>query len=248
MVREFDIAVIAGDGIGPEVVAEGLKILKTLSDIYGFTVNLKDYPFGADHYLKTREILPDSALREMKDMDAILLGAIGDPRIETGVLERGIVLKLRLDLDLYVNLRSVNVALRKALDLYVNLRPIKLYSEHICPLKDRKPADIDIIVVRENTEDVYTGGATFFKKGTPSEVAFQGAIYTRKGTERIIRYAFELAKNRKRKKLTLCDKANAIQAHDLWRRTFEEVAREYPDIQKDSAYVDAMCMWLVKNP
>src|SRR3990167_7046376 len=169
MVREFDIAVIAGDGIGPEVVAEGLKILKTLSDIYGFTVNLKDYPFGADHYLKTREILPYSALREMKNMDAILLGAIGDPRIETGVLERGIVLKLRLDLD-----------------LYVNLRPIKLYSEHICPLKDRKPADIDIIIVRENTEDVYTGGATFFKKGTQSEVALQGAIYTRKGTERII--------------------------------------------------------------
>ena len=165
-------------------------------------------------------------------MDAILLGAIGDPRIEVGFLERAIISGLRFGLD-----------------LYVNLRPVKLYAEHLCPLKDKTPEHVDMVVVRENTEDVYTGIGGIFKKGTPDEVAIQEMIFTRKGTERVIRYAFDLARKRnKQKKLLMIDKANAIRAMDLWTRTFEEVGAEYPDITRDHAYIDAACMWMVKNP
>jgi 3-isopropylmalate dehydrogenase len=228
--KSYNIAIIPGDGIGREVVTESVKVIKNAGELFGFSVNLKEYPFGCDHYLEKGELISNSMLEEIRKMDAILLGAIGDPRVETGILERGIVGRLRFDLD-----------------LYINLRPIKLYSEEICPIKGKKPADIDMVVVRENTEDVYRGGGVFFKKGSPDEIAFQGAIYTRKGTERVIRYAFELARKRK-KKITLCDKANAIQAHDLWRRTFEEVGEEFTDIEKNTAFVDAMCMWMIKNP
>jgi 3-isopropylmalate dehydrogenase len=230
MDRGYKIAVIPGDGIGPEVTSEAVKVLKTLAEVHGFKLDIKEYPFGAEYYLATREIIPESAFKEIKQMNAILLGAIGDPRLEMGFLERAIVGRLRFDLD-----------------LYINLRPIKLYAEHLCPLKDKTPQDIDIIVVRENTEDVYRGGAVYFKKGLADEVVFQGAIYTRKGTERVIRYAFELARKR-RKKLTLCDKANAIQGHELWRRLFEEISKQYPDVQTDANFVDALCMWMVKNP
>ena len=232
MARTYDIAVIGGDGIGPEVVREALRVLERVSSIEGFAYRTTAYPFGADHYLKTREIFPESAFGEVKQQDAILLGAIGDPRIEVGLLEFGIIAKLRFELD-----------------LYVNLRPVKLYAEHLCPLKDKKPEDVDFVVARENTEDAYAGMRGFFKKGTPDEVATQEILFTRKGTERIIRYAFELARKRgRRKKLTLVDKANAVRAMDLWTRTFEEVGREYPDIEKDHAYIDAATMWCVKNP
>ena len=230
--RHYAFAVLPGDGIGPEVVAEGLKVLARVAKLEGFSYTTTPYPFGAEHYLKTKETLPSSVLEEVKGMDAILLGAIGDPRIEVGFLERAIISGLRFGLD-----------------LYVNLRPVKLYAEHLCPLKDKTPEDVDLIVVRENTEDVYTGIGGIFKKGTPDEVAIQEMIFTRKGTERVIRYAFELARKRgKQKKLLMIDKANAIRAMDLWTRTFEEVGAEYPDITRDHAYIDAACMWMVKNP
>ncbi len=232
MSKHYRIAVIPGDGIGPEVVREGLRVLDRVAAIEGFKVELTRYPFGADHYLKTQEVLPDSAFDEIRAHSAILLGAIGDPRIPVGYLEFGIIARLRFGLD-----------------LYVNLRPVKLYAEHLCPLKDKGPEHVDFIVVRENTEDAYAGMHGFFKKGTPDEIATQEILFTRKGVERVIRYAFELARRRgKAKKLTLVDKANAVRAMELWTRTFEEVGREYPDIAREHAYIDAACMWCVKNP
>ncbi|MBI2266108.1 MAG: 3-isopropylmalate dehydrogenase [Armatimonadetes bacterium] len=226
------IAVIPGDGIGTEVVNQGVRVLECAGRLCGFTYTLKWFPFGAEHYLKTGEIFPVAAFDEIRTMDAILLGAIGDPRIETGLLERGVVGKLRWDLD-----------------LYVNLRPVVLYAPQLTPLKNKGPEDINFIIVRENTEDSYLGLGGFVKKGTPDEVAILESIYTRKGVERIIRYAYELCRKRnQKKKLTLCDKANAIPVHDLWRRVFREVGREYPDITQDMAYVDATAMWMVKNP
>ncbi len=220
------IGVLGGDGIGPEVTAEGVKILRRAAQLFGFSLELVDYPFGAEHFLRTQELIPDSAFAEIRQLDAVLLGAIGDPRFEPGFLEFGIVGRLRFDLD-----------------LYVNLRPIKLYSEHLCPIKGKRPEDLDILVVRENTEDAYRGRTL-----VDGDRVIQEMLYTRKGTERIIRYAFERARERRRKKLTLVDKANAVRAHDLYRKTFEAIGKEYPDVQRDSAYVDACCMWMVRNP
>jgi 3-isopropylmalate dehydrogenase len=230
--KSYNVAVVPGDGIGPEVVQEGLRVLERVAEIEGFAVSTTTYPFGAEHYLKTKEVFPDSAFDEVGRQDAILLGAIGDPRIPVGYLEFGIIARMRFGLD-----------------LYVNLRPVKLYAEHICPLKDKTPEDVDFVVVRENTEDAYAGAFGHFKQGTPDEVATQQMIFTRKGTERVIRYAFDLARRRgKAKKLTMVDKANAVRAMSLWTRTFEEVGAEYPDIAREHAYVDAACMWCVKNP
>jgi len=228
----YRVAVLGGDGIGPEVTREAAETLRAASRIHGFALDFTDYPYGAEHYLKTNETLPPSALEEMRGHDAILLGAIGDPRLPTGMLERAIISGIRFGLD-----------------LYVNLRPIRLYAEALCPIKGKRPEDVDLIVVRENTEDVYAGIGGFLKKGTPDEVAIQEMIFTRKGVERVIRYAFDLCRRRARaKKLTMVDKANAVGAMDLWTRTFEEVGKEYPDIQRDHAYIDAACMWMVKNP
>ncbi len=227
----YRIAVVAGDGIGPEVCDEGLKVLKLAAQMGGFQYETTDYPFGAEHYLATDELFPESAFEEVKQCDAVFLGAIGDPRCAPGVLERGIVAKLRFELD-----------------LYLNLRPIKLFSEHVCPLKDKTPADVNMLVVRENTEGAYLGLGGFARKGTAHEIATMECLYTRMGVERVIRYAFEQAQARPRKKVTLVDKVNAIPAHDLWRRTFQEVASEYPDIETDAAYVDAACMWMIKHP
>jgi len=231
MSRTYDIAVIGGDGIGPEVVREGLRVLERVAAIEGFAIKATSYPFGAEHYLKTKEIFPESAFAEVRNHRAILLGAIGDPRIEVGLLEFGIIAKLRFELD-----------------LFVNLRPVKLYADHLCPLKDTTAAQVDFTVVRENTEDAYAGMRGFFKKGTPDEIATQEIIFTRKGVERVIRYAFELARKRSRRKLTLIDKANAIRAMDLWTRTFAEVGAEYPDIAREHNYIDAACMYVVRNP
>jgi len=226
------IAVLPGDGIGEEVVREALRVLEAVSAVTGFRYQLETYPYGAEHYLKTGEAFPDSALREMRDHSAILLGAIGDPRIETGYLERQIIAGIRFGLD-----------------LYINLRPIKLYAEHLCPLKDVKAEHLDLIVVRENTEGAYVGVGGIMKRTTDSEVAVCNMVWTRAGTERVIRYAYELARKRgKANRLTLVDKANAIRPMDLWTRVFEEVGGEYPDIKRDHAYIDAACMWLVKNP
>jgi 3-isopropylmalate dehydrogenase len=228
--KTYRIGVIGGDGIGPEVAQEAVKVLKKAQD--GFRLELIDYPFGADFYLKTNEFIPEKDFAEIKTLDACLLGALGDPRCATGVLERGILFKLRFGLD-----------------LYVNLRPIKLYSEQLCPIKGKGPKDIDMIVCRENTEDAYSGDVRYEKKGTPDEVAIQEARYSWKGCERIIRYAFETARRRGgKKKVTLVDKANAVRAHEIWRRAFDHVAKDFPEIQKDNAYVDATCMWFVKNP
>lgn len=232
MPKTYKIAVIPGDGVGPEVTQEGLKVLAKAADLFGFSFELKSYPFGADHYLATKEFMPAGQLDEFRTMDAILLGAIGDPRLPPGLVERGVI-----------------AATRFGLDLYINLRPIKLYAEHLCPIKDKKPEDVDLIVVRENTEDLYTGIGGHFKKGTPDEVVIGNQIFTRKGCERAVRYAFELARKRnKQKKLTLVDKANAIEIQQLWRRTVEEVGTEYRDIAFEFAYIDAACMWMVKNP
>lgn len=243
MSGNYRIAIFGGDGIGPEVVAEGLKVLDAAEKRFGFTTTRKSYPYGAQHYLKTcekgpdgkivreGETLPDGVLDEVRTFQAVLLGAIGFPGPPPGKLERAIV-----------------GALRWELDLYANIRPVRLYHERLTPLKNKGPADIDMIVVRENTEDLYVGMGGVFKKGTPDEVAIGEMIVTRKGTERIIRHAFELARTRKRKKLTLVDKANAVAAHELWRRTFAEVAREYPDVTTDALYVDAAAMFMIKEP
>ncbi len=229
----YKIAVLPGDGIGPEVTREALKVLKAASEIYNFKYELTDYDFGGDRYLATGEVLPDSALNEFREMDAIYLGAIGHDKVEPGILEKGILLKTRFELD-----------------QYINLRPIKLFPGVWTPLKDKGPEHIDFVVVRENTEGLYIGTGGFFKKNTPDEVAIQEMVCTRKGVERCMRYAFDLAKKRnKDNKLTMVDKANVLTfAHNLWTRTFAAVAKDYPEITPDHAYVDACCMWMVKNP
>lgn len=231
--KEYEIAVIPGDGIGPEVTREAVKVLKAAASKMGFKIKLLYYDFSGERYLKTKETLPASALAELRGMSAIFLGAIGDPRVKPGILEKGILLTLRFELD-----------------QYINLRPIKLYPGVWTPLKDKGPAEIDFVVVRENTEGLYLGIGGFFKKNTPDEIAVQEMLNTRKGVERCIKYAFEYAKKRnKKQKVTLCDKANVLTyAHDLWRRVFKIVGENYPDIEKDYAFVDAVCMWMVKNP
>ena len=229
---KYRIAVVGGDGIGPEVIQEALKVLGATAEKLGFEYETRDYPFGSEHYLDTGELMPDGIYDELRTFDAILLGAIGDPRVEVGLVERAVIAGVRFQLD-----------------LFVNLRPIKLFSDRVCPLKDKKAEDVDFVVVRENTEDAYAGICGHLKKDTPDEVALQEMIYTRKGVERIIRYAYELCRKRDRqKKLTLVDKANAIRAQDIWTRTFAQVGEEYPDIEQDHAYVDAACMWMIKSP
>ena len=229
----YKIAVLPGDGIGPEVTREAMKVFRAAAEVFGFDYETHDYDFGGDRYLATGEIMPDSAISEFREMDAIYLGAIGHDQVQQGILERGILLKLRFELD-----------------QYINLRPIKLYPGVWTPIKDKGPEDIDFVVVRENTEGLYIGLGGNMKKGTPDEVAIQEMVNTRKGVERCIRYAFEFTRKRnKDKKLTLVSKANVLtHAHDLWYRAFNEVAEEYRDIRKDYAYVDACCMWMVKNP
>ena len=233
MPKTYNIAVIPGDGTGPEVIIEGIKALQAVSQKNGFKINLAYFDFGGDRYLKTGETLPDSAIQELKKYDAIYLGAIGHPDVKPGVLEKGILLRLRFELD-----------------QYINLRPVKLYPGVECPLRDKRPEHIDFVVIRENTEGLYTGAGGVLKKGTPDEVAVQESINTRKGVERCIRYAFEYCRKRnKMNKLTLCGKTNVLTfAFDLWERTFYEVAKEYPDIKPDYAHVDAITMWFVKNP
>lgn len=226
------IAVIPGDGIGPEVTAEAMKVLEEAASRCNISYRTVFYPFGAEHYLRTSETIPDEAFEEIKKSHAVFLGAVGDPRVSPGILERGIVGRLRWGLD-----------------LYVNLRPVVLYHEALTPIKGKKPEDINFTVVRENTEDLYTGIGGFFKEGTPDEIAVFNLVYSRKGVERIIRYAFDLARKRNgKKRVTLCDKANAVPAHGLWRRVFHDVGQEYPDLEKDFAYVDALCMWMIKKP
>jgi 3-isopropylmalate dehydrogenase len=229
----YKIAVIPGDGTGPEVTAEAVKVLGVAAQRCDFGCDTISFDFGGDRYLRTGEVLPEGIVDELAQFDAILLGAIGHPDVKPGILEKGILLRLRFDLD-----------------LYINLRPVKLYPGVETPLKDKGPEHIDFVVVRENTEGLYAGVGGFLRKGTAEEVAIQSSVNTRHGVERCIRFAFDYTRKRaKAKKLTLCGKTNVLTyAHDLWQRVFNEVAAESPDIQTDYVHVDACCMWMVKNP
>ena len=232
--KSYNIAVMGGDGTGPEVVREAVKVLDVAAKKFKLKLNYTNYDLGGDRYLRTGEALPDSVLAELRKFPAILLGAIGHPDVKPGILEKGILLRTRFELE-----------------QYINLRPVKLYDERFCPLKDKKPEHIDFVVVRENNEGLYTGAGGFVFKGTPHEVAIQESVNTRRGVERCLRYAFEFTRKRnKEKKLTLCGKTNVLTyAFDLWERAFHEIGqKDYPDIKRDYAHVDATTMWFVKNP
>jgi len=229
----YRIAVLPGDGTGPEVVREALKALEAAGGRENLRFDLQHFDLGGERYLRTGEILPEGALAELTQADAILLGAIGHPDVKAGILEKGLLLELRFRLD-----------------QYINLRPVVLYPGVESPLKDKGPADIDFVVVRENTEGLYAGGGGFLRKGTPHEVAIQESINTRFGVERCLRFAFDYCRKRNgRKKLTLCGKTNVLTyAFDLWERVFRAVASEYPDVTTDYGHVDAVSMWMIKNP
>ncbi|MBO7678260.1 MAG: 3-isopropylmalate dehydrogenase [Thermoguttaceae bacterium] len=229
------VAVIGGDGTGPEVTAEGVKVLKEVAKLENINLELTPFDLGGERYLKSGVIITDDEIEQLGKFSSILLGAVGHPDVKPGILEQGLLLRLRF-----------------AFDQYINLRPVKLFPGVETPLANKKPEDLDFVVVRENTEDMYVGTGGWMKKGTPDEVATQVAVYTRKGTERCIRWAFEYCRKRnnpKGKMVTLVAKTNVLSyGHDLWMRTFEEVGAEYPDIKLDYNHVDACCMWMVKNP
>ncbi len=229
----YKIAVLPGDGTGLEQVTEGLKVLEAAKNKFGFKMETVHYDLGGERYLRSGDILPESVLEELKQCDAIFLGAIGHPDVKPGILEKGLLLQLRFQLD-----------------LYVNLRPVKLFPGVSTPLKDKGPQDIDFVVVRENTEGLYAGAGGFLRKGTAQEVAVQESVNTRFGVERCLRYAFEYCRNKRtRRKLTLCGKTNVLTyAFDLWERAFHELGPEYPEVERDYAHVDAISMWMVKNP
>jgi len=237
----YKIAVIPGDGTGPEVVTEAVKVLKVAADKFKFKVDLTWFDFGGERYKKTGEVLPDGAVEELRKFDAILLGAIGHPDVAPGILEKGILLRLRFELD-----------------QYINLRPVRLYPGVETPLKNKGPADIDFVVVRENVGDLYTGVGGVTMKGTPNEVAVQAAVYNRFQVDRCLKYAFEYARKYGKKSrgigenntLALCGKTNVLTyIYDLWERAFHEMGKaEYPDIKREYYHVDATCMWMVKNP
>ena len=252
----YNIALIPGDGIGAEIIREGRKVIEAASSKFGLEIKWNEYPFGAEHYLKTGELMPDAALKEIKDMSAIYLGAVGDPRVKPGILEKEILLKTRFYFD-----------------QFINLRPIKLYKGVPSPLKDKNPEDINFYVVRENTEDFYIGiGGRFkgkenkddlevirklfqtkiavnFKLEKEEELAYQVGLISKPGTQRVIKYAFELAKKKNLKRVTSVDKANVLtNIYGLWRDIFEEVSRQYPDIETEFTFVDAITMWFVRKP
>ena len=230
----YKIAVLPGDGTGPEVVAEGLKVLDAVSEKYGIKYEKIHYDLGGEKYKKTGEILPESVLKELRTVDSIFLGAIGHPDVKPGILEKGLLLKLRFSLE-----------------QYINLRPVKLYPGVWTPIKDKGPESIDFVFVRENNEGLYVGEGEFIDKGTPDEVAVQVSRNTRRGIDKCLKYAFEFTRKRnKRKQLTLVGKTNVLTyAFDLWERAFNEMGeKEYPDIKRDYAHVDATCMWMIKNP
>jgi 3-isopropylmalate dehydrogenase len=249
------IAVIPGDGVGPEVIREGLKVLRAVSDVRrGLGLDFVEFPYGAEHYLRTKELISEGGLEELSKYDAIYLGALGDPRVPTGLLEQGILLRLRFYFE-----------------EYINLRPVKLYPGVPCPLVGKGPEHVNFYVVRENTEDFYVslGGRADGKSKAEfevlrsiyrakfnldvdvdrDEIAYQIGIISRKGAERVIRYAFELARKKKKKRVTSVDKANVLtHIYSLWRDVFEKVAKEYPEIETEFSFVDAITMWFVKNP
>jgi len=239
--KSYKIAVVPGDGTGPEVTAEAVKVLKATAGKFGFKLDMVNFDFGGERFKRTGETLPDSAIAELRKFDSILLGAIGHPDVKPGILEKGILLKLRFELD-----------------QYINLRPVRLYPGVETPIKGKGPADIDFVVVRENTGDAYTGTGGFTMKGTPQEVAVQSAVYSRFQVDRCLKYAFEYAKKYGKKArgkgenntLALCGKTNVLTyIYDLWERAFHEMGqKQYPDIKREYYHVDATCMWFVKNP
>ena len=233
MKKPYNIGVIPGDGTGPEVVAEGVKALKVILEEFGLDFQFRTFDIGGERYIEKGVLLLDDEISELKAMDAIFLGAIGHQDVKPGILEREILLRLRFELD-----------------LYINLRPVELFPGVDTPLKGKGPGDIDFVVVRENSEGMYAGGGGFFKKGTPDEIAIQESVNTRKGVERCIRYAYEYCKKRNKKRhLTLCAKTNVlIYESDLWFRVFQEIHEDCPDITINYQHVDALCMWMIKDP
>ncbi|GAK51458.1 3-isopropylmalate dehydrogenase [Candidatus Moduliflexus flocculans] len=232
--KQYNIAVIPGDGTGAEVVREGVKVLNAACAKFDVKLNYQTYDFGGERYMRTGELLPQSAIDELRKFDAIFLGAIGHPDVKPGILEKGILLTMRFELD-----------------QYINLRPVKLYPNVYTPIKDKGPAEIDFVIVRENTSSIYTGLGGTVAKGTPDEVTTQVMLYTRKQVERCVRYAYEFTKKRnKRNTLTLAHKTNVLtDCGDLWFRVHEEVgAKDYPTIKREYNNVDAVTMWMVKNP
>ena len=229
--RHFRFAVIGGDGVGPEVIQQALKSLTAAGRRFGFTHETTEYDLGGRRYLDTGDVLPDSVQAELAHHDAILLGAVGTPEVPPGVLERGLLLKLRFDFD-----------------QYVNHRPVKLYQGVPSPVAGLTPDRCDMVVVRENTEGLYVGAGGVLRRGTPHEVATQESLNTRSGVERVVRYAFAQAMARDRR-LTLCHKTNVLAyAGDLWQRTVDEVRADYPDVEVDYVHVDAMCLYMVTTP
>ncbi|MFO7929139.1 MAG: isocitrate/isopropylmalate family dehydrogenase, partial [Candidatus Humimicrobiaceae bacterium] len=234
--KHYDIAILPGDGTGPEVVAEGKKILNAAGKKFGISFSFTEFDFGGDRFLETGKTIDDAEIEELKKFKAIYLGAIGHPDVAPGILEKGILLKLRF-----------------ALDQYINLRPVKLYPGVDCPLKDKSPEDIDFLVVRENTGGLYTGHGGVSRKGTPNEVATQVMVYDREMVDRCLKYSFELAVQRKKEgkpgRLTLVHKTNVLTfVGDLWFKAFMEMKDSFPGIETDYNHIDAACMWAVKNP
>jgi len=230
----YKVALMGGDGTGPEVLREGVKVLEAAAQRCGFTFETTNFDFGGDRYLATGEVLPDSAIDDFRQFDVIYLGAIGHPDVKPGILEKGILLKTRFELD-----------------QYINLRPVKLYPGVETPVKDKGPEDIDFVVVRENSAGLYTGFGGVQRKGTPYEVAAQSMVYSRNEVDRCLKYAFEYARKRdKGKTLTLCGKTNVLTyVYDLWERAFHEMGeKDFADIKREYAHVDATTMWMVKNP
>jgi 3-isopropylmalate dehydrogenase len=229
--RPYRIGVIPGDGTGPEVVGEALRVLDAVRD--GFDVELVEFDLGADRYLRTGEVLPDEELLRLAGCDAILLGAVGDPRVPPGILERELLLRIRFELD-----------------QYVNLRPIVRYPGISTLVPHHHDSDVDMVVVRENSEGLYTGGGGSHRKGTPHEVAVQESINTRHGVERLVRYAFDLAmRPGRRRKVTLVHKTNVLTyAGDLYQRVVNEMAAAFPDVETDYSHVDAACLYLIEDP
>jgi 3-isopropylmalate dehydrogenase len=248
--KSYPIAVIPGDGTGPEVIREAIKVLDAAGQKFGLRLDYTHYDLGGKRYLLTQEVMPDSVVGELRRFPAMLLGAIGHPEVKPGILEKGILLRLRFELE-----------------QYINLRPVKLYDERFCPLKGKKPEDIDFVVVRENNEGVYIGSGGFVFKDTPNEIALQSSVNTRRGIERCLRFAFDLARKRrggqpwhglkpedladgKKSQLTLCGKTNVLTfAFDLWERVFHAVGQaDFADVKREYAHVDATTMWMVKSP
>ena len=241
MSKNYKIAAIPGDGTGAEVLNEGKKAVNAAASKFGFSLDMVDFGFGGDRYLKTGEVLPDTAVDELREFDAIYLGAIGHPDVKPGILEKGILLRLRFELD-----------------QYINLRPVRLYPGVETPLKGKGPSEVDYVVVRENTGGIYTGVGGISMKGTKHETAVQSMVYNRFQVERCLRYAFDYTRRHGKKMrgkgsvntLGLVGKTNVLtHVFDLWERVFQEVGEsDYPDIAREYYHVDAACMWMVKNP